>query len=158
MIASAKRTCCALLVHALERMGMDDVKAKTYAGDVLPPLAWQWVEAGDAVVVDVRTDAERAWVGEVPGAVVIALKQWPTMALNPHFDAQLQALAQAEPGKKWLFLCRSGVRSVIAAERAHALGLEAYNILEGFEGNADQNGHRGQLGGWRKHGLPWRQS
>ncbi|THJ35550.1 rhodanese-like domain-containing protein [Lampropedia aestuarii] len=137
---------------------MNDVNTKTYAGDVLPPLAWQWVEAGDAVVVDVRTDAERAWVGEVPGAVVIALKQWPTMALNPDFDVQLQALAQAKPGKKLLFLCRSGVRSVIAAVRAHELGLEAYNILEGFEGDADQNGHRGQLGGWRKHGLPWRQS
>ncbi|MDH5855834.1 rhodanese-like domain-containing protein [Lampropedia aestuarii] len=137
---------------------MNDVNTKTYAGDVLPPLAWQWVKAGDAVVVDVRTDAERAWVGEVPGAVVIALKQWPTMALNPDFDVQLQALAQAKPGKKLLFLCRSGVRSVIAAVRAHELGLEAYNILEGFEGDADQNGHRGQLGGWRKHGLPWRQS
>lgn len=136
---------------------MNDVKAKTYAGDVLPPLAWQWVEAGEAVVVDVRTDAERAWVGEVPGAVVIALKQWPTMALNPDFDTQLQALAQAQPGKKLLFLCRSGVRSVTAAARAAELGIEAYNILEGFEGNLDQSGHRGQLGGWRKHGLPWRQ-
>lgn len=137
---------------------MDDLKAKTYAGDVSPPLAWQWLQSGDAVVVDVRSDAERAWVGEVPGAVAIALKQWPTMALNPDFDAQLQALAQAQPAKKVLFLCRSGVRSVTAAARATELGIEAYNILEGFEGNVDQSGHRGQLGGWRWHGLPWRQS
>lgn len=137
---------------------MNAETAKLYAGDVLPPLAWQWFELGDAVVVDVRSDAERAWVGEVPGAVAIALKQWPSMVLNPDFDVQLQALAQAKPGQKMLFLCRSGVRSVTAALRATQLGIEAYNILEGFEGNADPSGHRGQLGGWRWHGLPWRQS
>ncbi|MNN95427.1 hypothetical protein D3C81_2142330 [compost metagenome] len=58
---------------------------------------------------------------------------------------------------KVVLLCRSGVRSVAAAQRATALGLEAYNILEGFEGDADENGQRGRLGGWRLAGLPWRQ-
>ena len=38
-----------------------------YAGDVSPQLAWQWVQSGEAVMVDVRTDAEREWVGHVPG-------------------------------------------------------------------------------------------
>lgn len=137
---------------------MNDLVEKAYAGDVLPAQAWQWVESGEAVLVDVRTDAERSWVGEVPGAAAVALKQWPGMAFNPEFDAQLQALATAQPGKKMLFLCRSGVRSVTAAQRATALGIAAYNILEGFEGNVDPSGHRGHLGGWRFHGLPWRQS
>ncbi|MDH4061191.1 MAG: rhodanese-like domain-containing protein, partial [Aquincola sp.] len=31
------------------------------------------------------------------------------------------------------------------------------NVLEGFEGELDHEHHRGKLGGWRKHGLPWRQ-
>jgi len=61
-------------------------------------------------------------------------------------------------GKKAVLLCRSGVRSIAAAKRATELGLEAYNILEGFEGNTDAEGHRGQQGGWRKRGLPWRQN
>ena len=78
-------------------------------------LACQWWQAGEAVLVDVRTDAERAWVGFVPDAVPVAWKQWPGMAMNPHFDAELQAAVPA--GKKVLLLCRSGVRSVAAAKR-----------------------------------------
>ena len=42
--------------------------ADGYAGDVPPQLACQWWQAGDAVLIDVRTDAEREWVGQVPGA------------------------------------------------------------------------------------------
>jgi sulfur dioxygenase len=129
--------------------------APDYAGDVPPELACQWWQAGEAVLVDVRTDAERAWVGFVPGAIPLAWKQWPGMVMNAGFDAALQAAVPA--GQKVLFLCRSGVRSVAAAQRATALGLEAYNILEGFEGDADAHGQRGHLGGWRLHGLPWQQ-
>jgi len=130
--------------------------AQGYAGDVTPELAWRWVQAGDAVLVDVRSDAEREWVGFVPGAVPAAWKQWPGMAMNPQFE---EALRSGVPqGKKAVLLCRSGVRSVAAAKRATELGIEAYNILEGFEGNADADGHRGTQGGWRKRGLPWRQN
>ncbi|QJW85880.1 rhodanese-like domain-containing protein [Ramlibacter terrae] len=130
--------------------------AEGYAGDVVPELAWQWVQAGDAVLVDVRTDAEREWVGFVPGAVGLASKQWPGMQANPGFDEGVRAAVP--PGKKVVLLCRSGVRSIAAAKRATELGLEAYNILEGFEGDADAEGHRNRTGGWRLRGLPWRQN
>ena len=130
--------------------------AQGYAGDVTPQLAWAWVQAGEAVLVDVRTDAERAWVGFVPGAQALAWKQWPGMAMNPDFDPGIQALGAG--GKKLVLLCRSGVRSVAAAQRATELGLQAYNILEGFEGDPDEQAHRGTRGGWRFHGLPWRQA
>lgn len=130
--------------------------AAGYAGDVSPQLAWQWVQAGEAVLVDVRTDAEREWVGFVPGALPLAWKQWPGMVMNPGFDEGLR-LAAAQ-GQKLVLLCRSGVRSVAAAKRATELGLPAYNILEGFEGDPDTQAHRGQRGGWRFHGLPWRQN
>jgi len=129
--------------------------AQGYAGDISNQLAHAWWQAGEAVLVDVRTDAEREWVGFVPGALPVAWKQWPGMAMNPDFDAALLAAAQ---GKKVLLLCRSGVRSVAAARRATELGLQAYNILEGFEGDADSQGQRGHLGGWRHSGLPWRQN
>ncbi len=127
----------------------------TYAGDVSPELAWRWVEGGEAVMVDVRTDAEREWVGFVPGAVPVAWKQWPGMAINPTFDQQV---LEAAAGRKLVLLCRSGVRSIAAAKRATELGVEAYNILEGFEGDPDTDAHRGRKGGWRFRGLPWRQN
>ncbi|MEO8120901.1 MAG: rhodanese-like domain-containing protein [Rhodoferax sp.] len=129
--------------------------ASGYAGDVSPQLACQWWQAGEAVLVDVRTDAEREWVGFVPGAVLLAWKQWPGMAMNSAFDAGLQAAVPAD--KKVVFMCRSGVRSIAAAKRATELGLQAYNILEGFEGDPDQHAQRGHKGGWRFHDLPWRQ-
>jgi glyoxylase-like metal-dependent hydrolase (beta-lactamase superfamily II)/rhodanese-related sulfurtransferase len=129
--------------------------APGYAGDVSPQLASQWWQAGEAVLVDVRTDAEREWVGFVPGAVPLAWKQWPGMALNSSFDQGLQAAVPAD--KKVVFMCRSGVRSIAAAKRATELGLQAYNMLEGFEGDPDQHAQRGRKGGWRFHGLPWRQ-
>lgn len=130
--------------------------AEGYAGDISPQLAAQWLAGGQAVLVDVRTDAEREWVGQVPGAVPLAWKQWPGMALNAGFDEGLRAAVP--PGGKVMLLCRSGVRSIAAARRATELGVEAYNILEGFEGDADAQGHRGRRGGWRFHGLPWRQN
>lgn len=129
--------------------------ADGYAGDITPEQAAQWADSGEAVLVDVRSDAEREWVGFVPGAVPAAWKQWPGMLANEAFDQQAQAAAAG--GKKLAMLCRSGVRSIAAARRATELGLEAYNILEGFEGDADADGHRGRLGGWRFRGLPWRQ-
>ena len=130
--------------------------AQGYAGDISPQLACQWWQAGQAVLVDVRSDAERAWVGFIPGAVPLAWKLWPGMALNPGFDDQL--LEAGPAGTKLVLLCRSGVRSIAAARRATELGLEAYNVLEGFEGDPDQHAHRGRKNGWRVHGLPWRQS
>ena len=130
--------------------------ANGYAGDIPPQLAYNWWQAGDAVLIDVRTDAEREWVGFVPDAIPLAWKQWPGMAMNENFDAGL--LHAAEGGKKLLLLCRSGVRSIAAAKRATSLGLNAYNILEGFEGDPDTAAHRGAQAGWRYRGLPWRQN
>lgn len=142
--------------HDAEGSGTPALQAASgYAGDVTPALAYAWWQSGEAVLVDVRTDAEREWVGFVPGAIAVAWKQWPGMAMNAGFDTALKAAVPA--GKKVLLLCRSGVRSVAAAKRATELGLEAYNILQGFEGDPDSSAHRGKLGGWRLAGLPWRQ-
>ncbi len=142
--------------HDAGSAGATAAQAATgYAGDVSAELAFAWWQAGEAVLVDVRTDAEREWVGFVPGAVALAWKQWPGMAMNPQFDTALQAAVPA--GQKVLLLCRSGVRSIAAAKRATELGLQAYNILEGFEGDPDANAQRGHRGGWRLRGLPWRQ-
>ena len=139
-----------------DAMALMQVRAAAgYAGDVSALLAFQWWQAGDAVLIDVRTDAEREWVGFIVGAVPLAWKQWPGMAVNPGFEAGLREAVPA--GKKAVLLCRSGVRSIAAAKCAANLGIEAYNIVDGFEGDPNQQGQRGQKGGWRFSGLPWRQ-
>jgi sulfur dioxygenase len=130
--------------------------AQGYAGDVTPQQAFDLWQSGQAFLVDIRTHAERAWVGFIPDVPGIEFKIWPGMAINPEFDAQLKAAVPA--GAKVLLLCRSGIRSIPAAQRAQALGFEAYNILEGFEGDPNTDAHRSTLGGWRKLGLPWRQN
>ena len=129
-----------------------------YSGDVTPEEAFRAWTAGDAVLVDIRTQAEREWVGFVPNAPVVAWKQWPGMVMNPEFDAQIRALFDASGGKPVVMLCRSGIRSIASAKRATELGITAYNILEGFEGDPDGVGHRSSRGGWRYRGLPWRQN
>ncbi len=130
--------------------------AQGYAGDISPELACRWWQDGRAVLVDVRTEAELAWVGFVPGAAHVPWKLWPGMALNPNFDDALRQVVPA--GQKVVMLCRSGVRSIGSSRRATELGFEAYNILEGFEGDPDASAQRGKIGGWRFHGLPWRQN
>jgi rhodanese-related sulfurtransferase len=134
---------------------IDARPAVGYAGDVSPQLAYKWWYSGDAVLIDVRTDAEREWVGFVPGAIPVAWKQWPGMAMSSTFDEAMRAAVPQ--GKKAVLLCRSGVRSIAAAKRATELGVEAYNVLEGFEGDPDEHAQRGRRNGWRLHGLPWRQ-
>ena len=136
--------------------GGDAPRAQGYAGDVTPQVAYEWWQAGDAVLVDVRTDAEREYVGFVPGAVAVPWKQWPGMKLNPGYEEGLKAAVP--PGKKALLFCRSGHRSMAAARRATELGIEAYNVLEGFEGDPDVQAQRGHKNGWRVRGLPWRQN
>ena len=74
--------------------------AEGYAGDITPQHAWQWVQAGQAVLVDVRSDAEREWVGYVPGAVAVAWKQWPGMAMNADFDAQMAVAREVMARRK----------------------------------------------------------
>jgi rhodanese-related sulfurtransferase len=56
-------------------------------------------------------------------------------------------------------LCRSGARSALAAEMLIKEGYtNVYNILDGFEGDKDESGHRNTINGWRFHDLPWEQS
>ncbi len=134
-------------------------KQAGYAGDISPQLAYQWWQSGEAVLIDIRTHAERAWVGFIPGVAGIEFKIWPGMAINPAYEGQLQeVLKEQSKGGKVMLLCRSGIRSIPAAQRAQALGFEAYNILEGFEGDPNAQAHRNTVGGWRALGLPWAQN
>ena len=125
-----------------------------YAGLVTPSEAWNLQQAGAAVIVDVRTRPEWEYVGRVPDSVLVEWRRYGDTSPNPAFLAQLSG--HFDRGDTLLFLCRSAVRSHHAAAAATAAGFRnAYNILEGFEGEGDEHRQRGQLGGWRKAGLPW---
>lgn len=107
--------------------------------------------------MDVRTRAELDWVGRVPGAQHIEWNSYPGGVRNARFADELQ-LAVEKSDAPVMFICRSGNRSHHAAAVAAQLGYgEAYNVLEGFEGDKDAHGHRNTLNGWRMAGLPWTQ-
>ena len=132
--------------------------------NVSPGKTWEALKTEpNAQLVDVRTDAEWNFVG-VPDlaaagkqAVLLPWQLYPTMQRNSEFEAQLEK-AGFTPEHHIYFLCRSGVRSLAAAEAARAAGFpNVYNIADGFEGPPDRAGHRGMTAGWKAAGLPWRQ-
>ncbi|MCB2100134.1 MAG: rhodanese-like domain-containing protein [Rhodobacterales bacterium] len=140
---------------------MSDTPA-SYAGDLMPTDAWALLVAeGDAVLIDVRTDAEWTYVG-IPDLSALGRQPlfvpwqfFPGMAINADFARQV---AGAGVGRDVavLMLCRSGVRSKAAARSLTAAGWSrAYNVAHGFEGDRDGERHRGRVNGWKADGLPW---
>ena len=85
---------------------------------------------------------------------------WPRDGDDSSLETFMREMRQvATPQEPLLLLCRSGARSHNAAHLlTHNGYARAYNILEGFEGNPDADGHRGRTGGWRFRGLPWKQN
>ena len=143
---------------------MEGVLLMTYAGDLTPREAWEKLEKNpDAVLVDCRTQAEWSFVG-VPDLEILGKRtifaEWTTFPegrRNEQFVEQLRG-AGVTDDHEVIFLCRSGHRSIGAAEAATADGIgKAYNVVDGFEGALDENDHRG-ASGWRAENLPWRQS
>lgn len=124
-------------------------------------------DSSDAQLIDVRTAAEWAFVGlpvlkELGKEILlIEWQSYPTMEINTGFVSQVSsALEQVgAAGDVPLYtLCRSGARSISAAQALTAAGYSTvYNVLGGFEGNANELGQRGSVSGWKYDNLPWRQ-
>jgi rhodanese-related sulfurtransferase len=126
-----------------------------YAGGVTPPVAWQLVSGGEALLVDVRSGEERKFVGHVQNSLHVAWATGTSLTRNPRFVRELEAKVGGKDAVV-LLLCRSGKRSALAAEVAAKAGFtNVYNVLEGFEGEMDEQQHRGRLDGWQFHDLPW---
>ena len=132
--------------------------------NVGPQQVWAALRADpQAQLVDVRTDAEWAYVGlpdlgEAGKQPVLAPWQvFPSMQPNAGFFEQLRRAGLTGQHRLY-FLCRSGVRSTAAAQAAPGAGFPlAFNVADGFEGPPDGEGHRGLVAGWKADGLPWRQ-
>lgn len=124
--------------------------------NVMPKDAWgALLSDKQARLVDVRTELEWDRVGvpdlaQAGKAPLLVSWQYATGEVNPAFLAELRD-AGAAPGQTLYFICRSGVRSMAAAQAAEAAGFEAsYNVAYGFEGP------QGTQTGWQADGLPWR--
>jgi rhodanese-related sulfurtransferase len=139
--------------------------------EVGPTDAWaNLLETKDTVLVDVRTKAEWSFVG-VPDlsamgkqAIFVEWATLPRMQQNPDFLSEISSQLDGTAPSKIFFLCRSGARSMAAAQltaqafAAQGKAVECLNVAEGFEGDLDTNRHRGNANGWKASGLAWRQS
>ena len=140
---------------------------KTYAGELTPQQTWDMLaEYPKTQLIDVRTDAEFSYVGSPDLSSLgkeplqVFWKIFPSMTVNPDFaDQVIRALGpDINKDTPLLFLCRSGIRSLHAAEAMTSTGWTAcYNITGGFEGDKDTLNHRASVNGWKVDGLPWKQ-
>lgn len=148
---------------------MSESQTGGYAGDVSVKEAWdRLARSATATLVDVRTQAEWAYVG-VPvlssigkAAVLVEWDEFPTGALVPDFIGRLKSEIDKlgiDKGAPLYFICRSGNRSRQAAVAATAAGYsQAFNVAHGFEGRLGPERHRGSKESWKGEGLPWVQS
>jgi rhodanese-related sulfurtransferase len=135
-----------------------------YAGDVSSKEAWEVLSRDpEAVLVDVRTDAEWAFVG-LPdlsklekSLLLVTWQSFPTMQVNSNFTEEVVAKG-VRPEQTVYFICRSGQRSRHAAMALCAAGYgQCFNVSDGFEGGHDAERHRGTTEGWKAAGLSWTQ-
>lgn len=129
-----------------------------YAGALTPKEAHELLTLlPQAKLVDVRSRAEWELVGRVPNAAEIQFMSYPDNAPNGLFSYLVEAIGGKEA--TLLFMCRTGGRSHAAASSLAATGFSScFNVLQGFEGDKDEAGHRNTKNGWRAAGLPWVQA
>ncbi|MDZ7711401.1 MAG: sulfurtransferase [Roseovarius sp.] len=131
------------------------------------------LEEHDTVaLIDVRTPSEIMLIGyATPTAAAIpaqfvdpdigeASKDGTyKMVSNPGFEAEILAWLASDAAKgidTLLVTCRSGSRSAPAIDRMVEAGVDLplYSVVDGFEGDKNENGVR-DVNGWRNAGLPW---
>lgn len=129
-----------------------------YEGALMPDEAYEILKsAPGAMLVDVRSRAELDFVGRIPGAVEIEWMTYPGKKISPNFMVSMER--QVDKESLVMFICRNGGCSHQAAQLATQAGyLDCYNVLAGFEGDANASKHRNVLNGWKVLGLPWEQS
>ena len=133
--------------------------------DLSPIAAYDLLQTTPhCILIDIRSAMEYLFVGHPVGSVHIAWIDEPDWDVNPNFANEIEQVLTTRfketPPKEAqvVLICRSGKRSREAASALLEAGFQhVMHIDEGFEGERDTNHHRGTLGGWRFHGLPWEQ-
>lgn len=90
-----------------------------------------------ALLVDTRSESQRARQGELPGALVIdrTVLEWRLDPSSPH------RIPEAGADVRVVVVCRQGYSSSFAAESLRRLGVDATDVIGGVEA-------------WRSVGLP----
>jgi rhodanese-related sulfurtransferase len=131
-----------------------------------PKQAWELLQHEPrAILVDIRSTMEYLFVGHPKGSIHIPWMDEPDWTVNPDFVRRVRelmlggAICDSDSGcAPIILICRSGKRSLEAGRKLIEAGFgEVFNVLEGFEGELDDDHHRSTLGGWRHAGLPWEQ-
>jgi rhodanese-related sulfurtransferase len=104
---------------------------------VSPGEAFEEAKAG-ALIVDIRTDSQRADDGLIPGASVVPrnVLEWRLDPASEHRDPVL-----AQPGRRVILICNEGYQSSLAAATVRRFGVDATDVVGGFRA-------------WRESGLP----
>jgi rhodanese-related sulfurtransferase len=129
MAAAARTTIHDLLAAARARLHR-----------LAPEAAARAHAAGDAILVDVRTEAQRAAHGAIPGAIWHArnVLEWRVDPASSHADPRLCGDLDA----RLVVVCHEGYQSSLAAATLQDLGFRRATDLEGG------------FKAWRAAGLP----
>lgn len=121
---------------------------------LLPEEAFAMLQDKRVAFIDIRSEIEHFFVGNPKGAINIPWQDAPDFELNPNFIKEISHVAQA--AQPIILICRSGHRSIDAGNALIQAGFQrVYHVLEGFEGDRDEQHHRSSVNGWRFRGLPW---
>ena len=119
---------------------VDELLAEARAGlHRLGPGAAQAAMAGGAVLVDIRSEVQRARDGDVPGAIAIPrnVLEWRCDPASPHRDPRIGG-----HDTHLVVLCDEGYQSSLVAATLQRLGFaRATDVVGGFQA-------------WRAAGLP----
>ena len=141
-----------------------DREEMSYKRNLLPKMAVERLQSNSqALFVDVRSKAEYKYVGFPENSILIPWIDDPDWEPNPEAfsDLVMQELDGRENllNTEIILICRSGFRSNEALKCLENKGFtQVSHVASGFEGDLDENDHRGNLNGWRHDGMPWSQS
>jgi rhodanese-related sulfurtransferase len=110
---------------------IDELLAEARRGLVrLTPEEARAAQEAGAVVVDIRSREQRASDGEIPGAHWHPrnVLEWRLDPSCPHRDPQL-----ARRDVRIVIVCDEGYQSSLAAATARRFGLDATDIVGGFQ-------------------------
>ena len=93
---------------------------------------------GSAVIVDIRSDAQRAGDGVIPGACFVPrnVLEWRLDPSSENRDPDL-----ARPDRRLILICNEGYQSSLAAATVRRFGVDATDVIGGVQA-------------WQAAGLP----
>ena len=132
----------------------------SYKRNLLPKMAVErLIENPEAILIDVRTKAEHKYVGYPENSILIPWFDEPDLKSDPDafYESVLALLSERSDlmDTELILICRSGFRSNEALKCLQSKGFTSVShVASGFEGDLDENDHRGILNGWRHDGMP----